>query len=430
MKLDQFKKIFKNSQWSGVFSLGIGTIIGQSINLLIQPILTRLITPEELGIYTFIISMANLIIPVASLKLYMLIVVDSDDEKADILTDVSIITVFILSIIYAVFIALMLIIGNNSFSKIGWISFLIPIIVVTNGIRFVFISYNNRYKKYSLISHVEVLREFFKGFLQVAAGLLSGSAFGQAIGYALSPILGFKILTKDYVIRLKKRKRITLDVFFSNYKNYKKHILYLVPAQFINSFSYTLITISVISLFSTTEAGYYSISVRVLGLPLVLISNNVSRVYLQKLGEDFRNGKSVWKSYISVIKVLGLISFVGFTMLAIIAPSVSEVIFGKGYEEAGKFIAILCFMYALRFIASSIIGGYVVFNKQKMDVFFQSLLILSGMSVYFISRKLGLNIYEYLTLISVTYGSVYLAIIINMGFICREQNKTLYNQIK
>ncbi|MBS4030263.1 MAG: oligosaccharide flippase family protein [Clostridiales bacterium] len=423
MKLEKYKQYLRNSQWSGVISLGLGAIIGQSVNLLIQPILTRLITPEELGVYTFIISMANLIIPVASLKLYILIVIDSNDENADVLTDVSIATVFIISILYTLFIAIILTIRNNAFNQIGWLAFVIPLIVVTNGMRFVFISYNNRYKKYSLISSVEVLREFFKGFLQVTSGFLGGGAFGQSLGYALSPILGFNVLTKVYIARLKSRKRITLDLLFQNYKNHKKHIFYLVPAQFINSLSYALIMISIISLFSTTEAGYYSVSVRVLGLPLVFISNNVSRVYLQKLGEDFRMGNSVWKNYLSVIKVLGLISVLGFTVLAIIAPSVSEVIFGRGYEEAGKYITILCFMYALRFIASSIISGYVVFNKQKMDVFFQTLLVLSGIATHLISSKFGLSIYGYLTLISITYGSIYLAIIINIGFVCRKLNK-------
>ncbi|MET1179937.1 oligosaccharide flippase family protein [Peribacillus simplex] len=424
MRLENY---IKNSQWSGVISLGIGTVVAQLINIIIQPLLTRMITPEELGVYSFIISMANLIIPVASLKLSMLIVVDGEDDNAELLTDVSILTVLLVTFIYTIFLVIMMFVGNNSFYEIGALSFLIPLIILTNGVRFTFVNHNNRYMKYSLISKVDILRESLKGFIQVTSGFLGGGVFGQSFGYAVSPALGLKIQAKDYMIRFKQRDKITLKDVLSIYMKHKKHILYLVPAQFINSFSYALITMSVISLFSAREAGYYSISFMVLGLPLVLISNNVSRVFLQKLGSDYREGKSVWKNYISFIKILGIISILGFSLLAIIAPKVSELIFGVGYEEAGRYITILCFMYALRFIASSLIGGYVVFNKQKMDTVFQTLLVLSGVAIHYLTEIFILNIYEYLGLISITYGIVYLLIIINLGFICKKHSENQKN---
>ncbi|CAM3923706.1 lipopolysaccharide biosynthesis protein [Mesobacillus zeae] len=416
----RIEKYFKNSQWAGVITLGLGTVIAQSINIIIQPFLTRLISPEELGIYNFIISMANLIIPVASLKLSMLIVIESEEDNVDLLTDVSIFTVFLISSMYTLFIIIMLQIGNNSFYNIGGLSLIIPLIVFTNGIRFIFASHNNRYKKYSLMSKVDIIRELIKGIMQIFSGIFGGGAFGQSLGYALSPVAGVSIQAKDYLQRFKYRKKIKFKIILSIYKKYKKHILYLVPAQFINSFSYTLITTSVISLFSATETGYYSISVMVLGLPLVLISNNVSRVYLQKIGKDYKEGKSVWPIYLSFIKVLGIMSAIGFSFLAIIAPNVSEFVFGNGYGEAGRYITILCFMYALRFIASSLMGGYIVFNRQRNDTIFQSLLVLSGACVYIVTKKYNLNIYEFLELISFSYGLIYMLIIINLGYICRK----------
>ncbi|MFF2857046.1 lipopolysaccharide biosynthesis protein [Peribacillus sp. NPDC058002] len=364
------KTYFKKSQWSGIFSLGLGTIIAQAINILIQPILTRLITPEELGIYTFIISMATLIIPVAALKLEMLIVIEDNHETAELLTDAGIITVFLTSLIYTLFIVVMLFIGNNSFEEIGMYSMLIPLIVLTNGLRFIFTSHNNREKKYSLIARISVLRELAKGIIQVLSGIFGGGAVGQALGYGISPVFGLKIQAKGYFDRFKKRDKITIEKIISIFKDNKNHIKYLVPAQFINSFSYSLITLSVISLFSATEAGYYAITINVLGIPLVLITNNVSKVYLQKLGEDYRKGNSVWYTFLSVIKVMGALSILGFSILAIIGPNLTEIVFGEGYIESGKYISILCFMFAFRFVASSIIGSYVIFNKQYLDTLF------------------------------------------------------------
>ena len=67
------------------------TVVAQSINIIAQPILTRLISAETLGIYTFLVSLANMAIPVASLKLDMLIVSEDSDDEAQYVTDLSIV---------------------------------------------------------------------------------------------------------------------------------------------------------------------------------------------------------------------------------------------------------------------------------------------------------------------------------------------------
>ena len=415
------KSITKNKQFKGIISLGIGTIMAQLITVIIQPILTRLLSPEELGTYTFIISMATLVIPIASLKLEMLIVVEKDDEEAETITDASIISLILISIIATLVILSMLLVGNNPISMIGTYALLIPLIILTNGLRFIFVSYNNRQKKYKLIAKISVLREVIMGAIQMISALISGGILGQVLGYAVAPLYGIKEQSKDYIYIKKNRKKTTIKKILSIFKVHKKHILCLVPAQFINSFSYTLIMLSIVSLFSTEEVGYYSISVRVLGLPLVLISNNVSKIYMQKLAEDHSKGNSVWHTFKTTILILGGISVLGFGCLAFIAPTACEIIFGHGYVEAGKYISILCIIYALRFISSALIGTYVVFNKQNWEFFFQSCLVIVGVVVYLIVLILKLDIYEYFILISLGYALIYSAIIYSFMNLCKKK---------
>lgn len=417
------KKNMKNSQLSNVITLGVGTIIAQSINIIIQPILTRLITPEELGIYSFIINMANIIIPIASLKLTMLVVISEDEIKADRLTATSIFTAFLISFISLLFLTIMLIIGDNIFSSVGILILVVPFIILTNGIRFVFTSHNNREKKYKLMSKVDILREILKGIIQIFSGIFGGGALGQAIGYAASPLLGLKLQAASYLQYKKRRNRFNFSDILSVYKENSSHILYMVPAQLINSLSYALITFSIIYLFSPKEVGYYAISYMILGLPLVLISNNVGRVYLQNLSSLYQDGKSLWRNYLSFVGILSAISIVGFTILALIAPAATELIFGFGYSEAGEYIKILCIMYIFRFVASSVISGYAFFNKQIMDVFFQSILVIFGLLAHGITLYFELNIYEYLTLISFSYATIYIFIILNLGYISLKYPK-------
>ena len=81
----------KNSIWVGILHMGLGTVLAQMINIVVQPILTRVFPTETLGIYTYLISLATMIIPVASLKLDMLIVSEPNEKEAQYITDACII---------------------------------------------------------------------------------------------------------------------------------------------------------------------------------------------------------------------------------------------------------------------------------------------------------------------------------------------------
>lgn len=414
--------IQKNPKYSPIFILTIGTLFSNLLPILIQPILTRLITPEELGIYNVVISLANLIIPVASLKLYQLIVTVEDDKEAKRLTQISINTVMLTSSLYLGSI-IILTPFNTTFTELGVLSYLIPLIVFFDGLFYVLNSYFNRYKNYKLMAESDISRGVFRGVFQVIFAIIKWNSFGQIVSHILSPI--------PFLIRAIKKldkenfssNRVGFIETITSYKIYSKQILFTVPGQFINSFSYTLILLSVTALYSTKQIGYYSISVKLLGIPMVLVSANVARLYLQKMSETKNSGNAPYVLYKRILRLLSLISFILFGSLAIAAPFVSEFIFGKGYDEAGIYISILSVMFIFRFVTSSLSGTYVIYNVQYREVFFQIALIIVGVLVYLITFYLSLNIYLYFLLISISYALVYLWMLFDMTVLVKNKEK-------
>lgn len=202
----------KNSLWVGILHMGLGTVLAQMINIVVQPILTRVFSAETLGIYTYLISLATMIIPVASLKLDMLIVSEPNDKEAQYITDACIIINVLISLIYAV----VIIVGyqvsdNNIFNKYGMVIYIVPVLVFTNGLRFLFISYLNRYKEYKTISVIAIIREAIRAIIQVGAGFLSLGVFSLSMGYAVSPLFGLNIQMKNYIKKLKERPRLNVQ---------------------------------------------------------------------------------------------------------------------------------------------------------------------------------------------------------------------------
>lgn len=422
------KNRFKdNSLLSGIFYMGFGTVIAQMINVLIQPVLTRIVPAETLGIYTFIVSMANIVIPIASLKLEMLVVSEIDDTEAQFITDVCIWINLIISVTYFVIILIGYNIpGLSTFNKYGSVVFLAPLLALTNGIRFLFISYNNRYKKYKLITGVAIIREAVRTIIQVVSGLLSFGVIGQAMGYALSPVVGLHLQAKEYLKRRKERSKLTIDKAKEIVlKKGKGQILYLVPGQFINSFSNSFVTISITTLFSATVLGHYSAGVRLLEIPILFITSNVNKVCYQRFSENVANRRPLTKTLFSLIAVLSVISFGGFGLLYFIAPRLAEIVFGQGYYIAGVYIKHLCLMYAIRLVATSFNGIFTIFGKQKYELGLNIALILVAAIAYGFVSKLDLDIEDYLNIIGFGYATVYAILLVGYCVVCRKFDKSL-----
>ena len=390
-----------NSLLSGIFYMGFGTVIAQMINVLIQPVLTRIVPAEILGIYTFVVSMANIVIPIASLKLEMLVVSEKDDTEAQLITDVCVWINLIISATYFVIILIGYNIpGLSTFNKYGAVVFLAPLLALTNGIRFLFISYNNRYKKYKLITGVAIIREAVRAVIQVISGLLSFGVIGQTMGYALSPVVGLHLQAKEYLAKRKERKKLTFDKAKEIVlKKGKGQILYLVPGQFINSFSNSFLTISITTLFSATVLGHYSAGVRLLEIPILFITSNVNKVCYQRFSENVANRRPLTKTLFSLIAVLSVISFGGFGLLFFIAPRLSELV--------------------------SFNGIFTIFGKQKYELGLNIALILVAAIAYGFVSKFGLDIEGYLNIIGFGYATVYAILLVGYCVVCRKFDKSL-----
>ena len=417
----------KNSIWVGILHMGLGTVLAQMINIVVQPILTRIFPTETLGIYTYLISLATMIIPVASLKLDMLIVSEPNEKEAQYITDACIIINILISLIYAI----VIIVGyqvsdNNIFNKYGIIIYVVPVLVFTNGLRFLFISYLNRHKEYKTISIIAIIREAIRAVIQVGAGFLSLGVFSLSMGYAVSPLFGLNIQMRNYLKELKERPRINLKKFKEIVLvKGKRQILFLVPAQFINSFSASLVTISITALFSAKILGYYSAGVRILDIPIVFITSNVSKVCYQRISENVANKKPVLRTLMSVIIVLSVVSIMGFGTLYVIAPRLSEIVFGQGYRVAGEYIRCLCVMYAVRLVATSFAGVYTVFKKQNFELILNILLIVSAGVSYVVCSMFNFEVTTYLKFMNTGYTIVYLLMLLGYIVMCKNYDKKI-----
>jgi len=397
----------KHSYFRNILTLGFGTVLAQSFNFLSQPILTRFVSTEIIGQYSYIVSLAMIVIPIASLKLEMLIVVEKDELKAQYITDTCILTALLLSAIWG----LLLVAGHflhiSKLGNYGVILLLVPIMVFLEGAKYIFSSYNNRYGEYKIIARLAIFREGSKAAFQIMDALIKGTLWGQVIGHAFSPLLGITTRLEGYNQRCKDRERLTLKRAWGVIMKGKAQILYTAPSQFINTYAYSMILFSIASLYTDADVGFYSISLKVLGLPMMYVTTNVSKVIFHRISHIVNNGEKSFPFIIKNVAGLFFISMIGFMTLYFFSPLLCRIIFGSAYEISGIFIQQLCLMYCIRFVTTSFSGLFTAYRKQHFEIFFNVMLFSGTLLAYTLALLNQYNIYKFLSIINICTSIVY-----------------------
>lgn len=404
----KLKNIISSHYFKDISILTFGALVAQLITLVVSPISTRLYTPEQLGIYTLIITISAMFGPVLAGK-YDMAIVSAENEKE---TNELIISSLIFSFISILFIS----IGYHFYLKskpeilkeVGLFAYLLIGILIAQAVVNILNYYNNRYKEYKIISSVYVIRTAFQNFGLIFFGLLRFGAIGLLLSQLLGSLAGLKKQSQRLVDNRSEFKKINIKNVKNTLKKHKRQPIFAMPAHFINSSSYSILNFFITGLFGISSFGYYSMTYRILGLPLSLVSMNVSKIFFQRASEENQIKGMYNKTLIEITLFLLFLAIPMALVLVFFAPRLFEIVFGNGWSIAGRYAQLLAPMYGLRFIVSPLASSLVISGKQKLELLMQSLFVISSVVAYLVSRNMMLGIDFFLIIISVTYSLIYL----------------------
>lgn len=388
-----------------------GSIVAQLITFLFSPIMTRLFTPEQVGEYTLLLTAVSIFGQVVSLRYDITIVTEKEEDNIFPIIKLSVILSFFISLIVSLGYAINYILDKISIGNILFNTFFIFVLLFLTGITNILVSFNNRCREYKLITKVHVERNLAKECVMTAGGLIYPSATALAVSQVVGTAFGVKKQSKSLYevsdkfsalrkVPLKKCKEVAI--------RHKKQALFSTPAIFANNYSYSSINIFIESLYDKSILGFYSISYRILGMPLGLISNNISKVYFEEAARQFNNGGNYRKLFLKISAVLFIIAVPFVAILMLFAPIVCSFVFGKDYYTAGLYIRYLAPMFGVRLIVSPLTVGMQISGKQQKELIVQIMFILLSVIGFLISKAMKLTVVLYLLFISVTFTVVYL----------------------
>lgn len=404
-KLLNIKKDF----YKDISILITGTAFAQLIPFFLQPVLKRLFSPEDFGIFDIYFRSVGLLVIIFSLRYEKAIVLCNRKNDA-----ISIYFGIILtSISFLIITELLLLLFPNSVLsfinlplKYSIIIYIIPVsalfFTITTASQFYLI----RDKRFFASSSLKIYRRGVEGAIQTGSGVLNsfiGLPVGDAIGNATSSFIGFLKVNKD--IRWEHFPLI-LKRFRINAARFSDFPKYALISNLMNAFVLSALTFQVYSKFSIEQVGYLELTQKILTIPSALISMAIGQIVLQRISSAYNNRRKVMKTITGLFSLSLSIAIPFFIIIYFWAPSLFNWAFGDGWKISGIYAQSIILSTCCYFIISPLGQALVAIQQIKKNSIWElGKFILIG-SLFFIKFQ---NIGHYLKVYNILLIAVYCA---------------------
>ena len=403
-----FNKLKPKSEFSrNVLTLMTGTTIAQAIPIAISPILTRIYTPEDFGVFALYMSIASILSVVATGRYEMAIMLPK--KEVDVKSIVKLIMILLLTITFITF--LIVFFFNQTITNLfenpeisNWLYFL-PISIFLVGLYQVYNYLLIREKNFKRLSTNKVIVSSVNASTQLVYGVVVSNGFGLLFGNIIGYIISIYFIIKSKVVnRYFHFKDNSIKEVAKEYQNFPK---YDVPSVLVNVVANQLPLLALGKFFGLGVVGFYSLVYKVLMMPISLLSGTVLDVFKQRATEDYNKYGNCKDIYIKTFKSLVLLGIVPFAILGIFAPEIFAFVFGENWRVAGKFAQIMTPMMFLKFITSPLSYTFFIVSKQKLNLIGQIILLLLTIVAIYIGIQFN---DEYFTIIAfaISYSFVYI----------------------
>lgn len=376
------RKQFKTKNFKGVLSLLAGNTISQAIATLGGLALANYYGPDNYGVYNVFLSYVMILTVVTSLRLDNVMIMQRSSKELRNLFG----GILIISLVLTIVLVLgMLLIKFFDLFTIKVSYFLLLLMMVGATLSVWNLTQKNLLTKYKLFNQIStslVIASLVSVVFQAFFYFLNWSENGLIYGWVVGVFASF-----IYNVRVTKGRLDKVD-FALFKKSIKEHIgivRFTYPSDVINSIANNIMPILVIAYFSQAEVGIYAMAFKILSIPLLLLSESISRVYFQKSVSLFGyDNQSLQKITYRIIGTnVGMIF--GFLLLInTLGVYLLNVFLSEKWSGIGAYIAALSFWILARSALNPISPLIIVLKKNHYSLIFNIYLLLVNFAAIYI----------------------------------------------
>jgi O-antigen/teichoic acid export membrane protein len=347
-----------------------GTALGQAITVLVSPILTRLYTPEDFGVFGVYASILGIVTVVASLRYEFALPLPEDDKTA------ANILVLCFILLFGMTTLSWLVIHSLGNQIVAWANvpglkpylWLIPLGMLGAGTYQILNYWAVRKRDFPRIARTRLSRGVARAALQVGVGfvnsgplgLLLGQFAGETVG---STSLGLAAWRKDRA----SFQAVSLQGIRLAGARYKRFPLFSSWAGLLDALGLQLPQILFAAFYGAEVAGWFALGHRVIAAPLNIVIDSVAQVYFGEAARLPRDNPKAMRSLF--LKLTGRLALTGGLPVAVIcalAPWFFTIVFGPGWEMAGRYVQIMGILFAVRFAVIPLSHTLNILERQDL----------------------------------------------------------------
>ena len=383
-----------------VFVLLTGTTAAMIIPVVAFPLLTRLYTPHDFGIFALYVSIVTIISVPISGNYDSAVVLPEKDEDAINLVGVCLavsllvgVVLLILSWLFARETSALL--GNRHIS--AWLR-LVPLTAFIMGLQETLSYWANRRRQFRRIGANRIIESVVTPVVTLTLGLRSWGVGGLVAGLMGGKAAATWMLGRG-LWREKKERRLSLSKksMLEQGKRYSDFPLYSAPTSFLDTLALQIPVLLLTKFFSPTVVGLFALATRAIGTPLALVGSSIGKVYYQWISEAARQDVDLRSYVLQVAKYLLLLVSGPVLGAVLFSPVLFRFVFGGQWGVAGEYARILAFPLAIKFIVAPLAvimpaSGNIRLGSVWKMIYFCSTAIVLFVAAHF-SAKTFLCIY-------------------------------------
>lgn len=368
-----------------ILTLMTGTSLSQALVISISPILTRLYTPEDFGVFALYGSLIGILGVIANGRYELAIMIPEKDEDAKGVLYLSILIAFFVSAILFLLVWLF----NDHFT--AWLKepeisiwlYFVPLSVLFFGIYNSLNYWFNRKEKYKEMAINRVVQTSTNAGVNLSLGALTqgplGLIGGQVSGQFLAAfIFAFRFLKNPSFMNL---KRASMKRVLKNYADFPMKSSFGIA---FNLLANQLPVIFIGILYGSGILGFYALIMRILNAPLSVIGKAVSQVFFQTASQNMREKKNNISLFQKTSIQLFAIIVIPMVVLFFFGSDLFAFVFGEEWREAGELVRLFVFYYMIRFVFSAQSTLLIIRRNLGTEAIFNAVLFVTQMgSLYF-----------------------------------------------
>lgn len=378
------------ANWSsakkGISYLLSGTVSAQLILLISLPLLSRLFTPHDFGIFTFLTSITSVIVPVATLRLESAAMLPSSHNRSSALFIISIASIIFTSMVAAIVATFLHKSGHFSEYDIVNFGIWIGLFTFSYALFLLLSQIALREMQYSQIAKRTLIRSIMTTLAQISFGMAKIFPNGLLIGALIGQFAGLAPMARTIRPYFKVP---SFTLCKSVLREYWRFPIIFTPSALLNAFGLYAPLIFFTANFGAAEGGQLGMADRIISMPLALIGVVVGQVIDAETAKIMRLHKSgllrAYRKFSIILAAFGsLVSLTGFLLGPIIVPW----ILGSNWKDAGVYVSVLALSAGIRLVSSPLSRFLILLQRSMLNSCLDLMrVLLIATSMFYIAQS-------------------------------------------